>query len=126
MIRYLISDTWLISPTARNVYRGCAWISFLLWPALWLMLSFPENTQRPNVAASVMHLLFLLSVTATAVIMVAMEYFLFTKDESAWWKQILWFLALIVLGIGPGLYVLLGYSRSGAFDKARAASAGAS
>ncbi len=120
---YLVSEDWLISPTARRVYRFCAWISFLLLPTFALLVKFPEGSALPHVVILAVHLLLLLSVIANAVICVAMQHFLFVEDESDAWKQILWFLALAVLGVGPGLFVLLAYSKSPLFEKTTAQSA---
>lgn len=112
---YLISEDWLISPTARKVYRWCAAISLLLLPTYVLFFVLAKLGTLTPFTENLLRLLLILSVAATAVIWVAMEYFLFVIDESSGWAEIFWFLLMIFIGIGPALYVFFGYSRAACF-----------
>lgn len=112
---YLISENWLISPTARRVYRWCAAISLLLLPSYFLFFLLARLGMLTPLTENLLRLLLIVSVAATAVIWVAMEYFLFVIDESSGWAEIFWFLLMILIGIGPALYVFFGYSRAECF-----------
>lgn len=109
---YLISENWLISSTARKAYRWSGGISITLLPTIFAVrLLHQLDLLSPGLIFALRGML-MISVLATAVTYVAMQYFLLVEDESPAWKQILWFLAMVLLGIGPGLYVFFGYSRS--------------
>ncbi|HKV80083.1 MAG TPA: hypothetical protein VJP02_18185 [Candidatus Sulfotelmatobacter sp.] len=98
------SEEWIISETARRVYRGAAVVSltvYVTWMALFLYGPIPLLKQ-----------LLFVGVLATAINGTGMEFFLFRFDDSAAWKQILWFCALLFAPLGPALYCFLVYSRS--------------
>ena len=114
---YLISENWLISPRARRIYRWCAAISLPLLPSYILFFVLARLGMLTPFLESLLRLLLVLSIAATAVIWVAMEYFLFVIDESSGWAEIFWFLAMMFVGIGPALYVFFGYSRASCFRK---------
>lgn len=100
----LLSKEWIISPTARRVYRAAAVVSLTLYVSLIaLILSGPVPLLK--------QFLFV-GVVATAINSVGMEFFLFRFDDSQAWKQIFWFFALLFIPIGPALYCFLVYSRS--------------
>lgn len=117
MERYVISKEWLISESARRFYRWSAIISFGLFPVIFVFLWLGIERQLTANRETFLQACLMVTVLATAVVMVGMEYFLFTMDQSAGWKQFLWFLVMLIIGLGPGLYVLFGYSRSEHFQK---------
>lgn len=99
-----LSKQWIVSPTARHVYRAAAVVSLTLYVSLAAMiLGGPTPLLK--------QFLFI-GVLATALNGVGMEFFLFRFDDSPAWKQILWFCAMIFLPIGPALYCFVVYSRS--------------
>jgi len=106
--RYYINKEWIVSAAARRIYRGCAWVTLSFEVLLiWLM-----NVEAiPPMLASTVKLAILVGVLATAVTMVAMEYFLFGFDTSPAWKKTFWFLVMCVPPIGPALYCLIVYSK---------------
>lgn len=98
------SKEWIVSPTARRVYRVAAVVSLTLYVSLAALIVY-----GPILALQ--QFLFV-GVLATAINGTGMEFFLFRFDDSAAWKQILWFCALIFIPVGPALYCFLVYSRS--------------
>jgi hypothetical protein len=98
------SKEWIVSPTARRVYRVAAVVSLTLYVSLAALIVY-----GPILALQ--QLLFV-GVLATAINATGMEFFLFRFDDSVAWKQILWFCALIFIPVGPALYCFLVYSRS--------------
>ena len=104
MLRYeYINKEWIVSPTARRVYRACAVISLMLGP-----LAIAEILDGP--LPFFKQLLFV-TVLATAVNLVGMEYFLFRFDQSHALTQVFWFCACLFVPVGPALYCFLVYSR---------------
>jgi hypothetical protein len=99
-----LKKEWIVSLTARRVYRAAAIVSLTLYP---LLLGLIYNGRFP-----ILKQLLFIAVLATAINGVGMEFYLFRFDESEAWKQVLWFCALIFIPIGPALYCLLVYSRS--------------
>ncbi|MBZ5684066.1 MAG: hypothetical protein LAP86_03445 [Acidobacteriia bacterium] len=98
------SKEWIVSETARRVYRAAAVVSltvYVTFAALYVYGPIPLLKQ-----------LLFVGVLATAINATGMEFFLFRFDDSAAWKQILWFCAMILIPIGPALYCFLVYSRS--------------
>ena len=89
---------------ARSVYRVAAVVSLTLYVSLAALIVY-----GPILALK--QFLFV-GVLATAINGTGMEFFLFRFDDSAAWKQILWFCALIFIPVGPALYCFLVYSRS--------------
>jgi len=107
MLRYeLINREWIISRTARSVYRAAAVASMLLFPVLWLAI---EGDGR--IAPFLRPLLFI-AVLGMALTGLGMEYFLFRFDDSGALKQVFWFCVMLFAPIGPALYCFLVYSRS--------------
>lgn len=47
-----------------------------------------------------------------------MEYFLFRFDDSPALKQILWFVVMLFVPLGPALYCFVVYSRSALLTEA--------
>jgi hypothetical protein len=98
------SKEWIVSPTARRVYRVAAVVSLTLYVSLAALIAYgpiPAITQ-----------FLFVGVLATAINGTGMELFLFRFDDSAAWKQILWFCAMFLIPLGPALYCFLVYSRS--------------
>jgi len=99
-----INKEFIVSPTARRVYRAAAVASFLLFvPVISILLNVPMRPLRP---------LIFVGVVGTAMNGIAMEYFLFRFDTSHPVKQILWFCVMLIPPIGPALYCFAVYSRS--------------
>ena len=100
----------LVSPTARRTYRVAAVLSLTIFfslPAVRIYGPIPILKQ-----------LVFLGAAGIASTMVGMEVFLFRFDDSAAWKQILWFCLLLLIPIGPALYCFFVYSRSTAVKAA--------
>jgi hypothetical protein len=106
----LINKEWILSPTARLVYRTAAIASLMLVPVVM-------EIQRTYPVRPFLRQLLLLTVVGTALNLVGMEYFLFRFDESHAVKQILWFCVMLVPPFGPALYCLVVYSRSGVLKR---------
>jgi hypothetical protein len=115
MLRYeLINKEWIVSPKARRVYRTSAVVSLALLP---LFVAAALGVYIP-----LLKQLLFVSVVATAINGVGMEFFLFRFDRSAAVLQIVWFCALVIIPLGPALYCFIVYSRSEALKMACAAS----
>lgn len=99
-----INKEWIVSPTARRVYRISAAISLTLY---WSVAALILNQRVPFLR----QLLFL-GVLGTAITVAGMECFLIRFDDSPAWQQIAWFLVMFCPPLGPALYCFLGYSRS--------------
>jgi hypothetical protein len=98
------SKEWIVSPRARRVYRVAAVVSLTLYVSLVALIVYGPIL--------VLKQCLFVGVLATAINDTGMEFFLFRFDDSAAWKQILWFCALIFIPVGPALYCFLVYSRS--------------
>ena len=114
MIKYeYINKEWIVSPTARRVYRIAAVVSLTIYFTLAAIL---VNGPTP-----LLKQLLFVGVVATAIIIVGMEFFLFRVDDSRGWIQIFWFCVMLFPPVGPALYCLLVYSGSKAVRNALAA-----
>ena len=98
------SKEWIVSPTARRVYRAAAVVSLMVYILLVALVVYGP--------IPLLKQCLFIGVLATAINAAGMEFFLFRFDDSAAWKQILWFCALIFIPIGPALFCFLVYSRS--------------
>jgi hypothetical protein len=98
------SQEWIVSPTARRVYRVAAVVSLTLYVSLAALIAYGP-------IPAIKQFLFV-GVLATGINGTGMELFLFRFDDSAAWKQILWFCAMFLIPLGPALYCFLVYSRS--------------
>ena len=108
-----INKEWIVSPTARRVYRAAAIASFFLFsPAVAILLNEPVRSVRGLV---------FIGVLGTALDQIGMEYYLFRFDDSAAWKQILWFGVMLIPPFGPALYCFFVYSRARVFAVANEA-----
>ena len=109
---YYINKEWMVSYTARRIYRIAAALSlasFFFLTAVRFTGGIPENLlpflKVPLFAC----------VLGAAITMVAMEYFLFGFDNSPALKKVFWFCVLLFPPLGPPLYCLIVYSRSDVF-----------
>jgi len=83
MLRYYyINKEWIVSSTARRIYRTAAALSLGLFLGLWGMQL--KGGIPLDIPAA--HLLLFVGVGA-AITVVAMEYFLFGFDRSSEWKK---------------------------------------
>lgn len=112
---FYIKRTWLISPTARRVWRTCAWVSLLLlaWPFVY---GFCADWLYEHHSLALLNLWLLTAVFAAVATSTGMEYYLFTLDDSRALAQIFWFLILLLIPVGPAIYCLVVYSRSKYFQ----------
>lgn len=112
MLRYeCISKEWIVSPTARRVYRVSAYLSIALFLWWWIVLYMGGI---PLVLAPAARVLVFDGVLGAGITLIGMEYFLFRFDDSHPLKQVAWFCVLVVPLLGPALYCLVVYSRSSA------------
>ena|SRR5215831_4782374 len=121
MIKYeYIKKEWIISPTARRVYRASALLSLALFFGWWAILVVG---QIPETLVPVVRLFLLVGVLGAGITIVGMEFFLFRFDDSHPLKQILWFLVMLLPLLGAGLYCFMVYSRSDVLKNSCAKSA---
>ena len=112
MLRYYyINKEWMLSATARGVYRIAATLSLMLFCILVALRLAGETTGPFH---PIVRLAVLSGVIGAAITTVAMEYFLFGFDKSSAWKKTFWFAVLLFPPLGPALYCFLVYSRSDA------------
>ncbi len=110
MLKYeYINKEWIVSPTARRVYRASASLSVALFFGWWAIL---VAGGIPETIAPVVRLLLLAGVLGAGITFVGMEFFLFRFDDSRPLKQIVWFLVLLFPLLGAALYCFIVYSRS--------------
>lgn len=123
MLKYeYINKEWIVSPTARRVYRSAAVLSFMVFLPVIAVL-FPGKI--PASIPPILRSLLLIGVLGTAITAIGMEYFLLRFDKSYALKQLFWFCAIIFAPIGPALYCFLVYSRSAEFKVTQAGNASA-
>ena len=115
---YYINREWLLSDTARQVYRTAATVTLVFFGTL---VSLGLLDQVPKSLMPVLKAFLLCGVLGTALTAVAMEYFLFAFDTSSAVVKTFWFCAMLFLLIGPPLYCFLVYSRAEAFKEAASA-----
>jgi hypothetical protein len=106
----------LVSVSSRQTYRIAAALS------LTIFLSLPAILI--NGPSALLKQVLFIGVVGMAITLVGMEFFLFRFDDSAAWKQILWFCAMLFVPLGPALYCFLVYSRSAAVEAANLDAAG--
>lgn len=118
MLKYeYLKKEWIISPTARRVYRASATLSLALFFGRWALLS---AGRIPETLAPAVRLLLLAGVVGAGITLVGMEFFLFRFDESHPLKQIVWFVVMLVPLLGAPLYCFAVYSRSEALKRSSA------
>lgn len=105
---YYINKEWIVSETARTVYRTAAGLSIA-----FLLLLFELLMQPETIAWSpwLFEALLLIGVFSTATTMVAMEYYLFAFDPSPAYKKAFWFCVMLLPTPGAALYCYSVYSR---------------
>ena len=106
-----VDRRWIVSPTARTVYRVASVVSLFFYPC-WITVrshGFLHPIVKP---------LLLLTIVAMVLNSLAMECFLFRFDQSNGLKQVFWFCVMIFIPLGPALYCFIVYSRSEAFRAA--------
>jgi hypothetical protein len=110
MLQYeYLKKEWIVSPTARRIYRISASLSVGLFFGIWLTL-FEGGIPGPM--AAVARLLFFAGALGAGITFVGMEFFLFRFDNSHPLKQVVWFCIMLIPLIGAALYCLIVYSRS--------------
>jgi hypothetical protein len=113
MLTQLFSREMVVSHKARSIYRLSAGLSIpLIFGSAWL-LSGPHVSE---VIEQFAEPLLFIGVLAIVVTTAGMQAFLFRFDDSSAVKQIVWFLIMLVPGIGAILYCFLVYSRSKAVE----------
>jgi hypothetical protein len=110
-----INKEWIVSRSARRVYRTAAVTSLALYPIVVALMM----GEIPRILVPALRPLLLASIVGAGITVVGMEFFLFRFDDSHVLKQILWFGAMLFIPLGPALYCLLVYSRSKAFGNLR-------
>lgn len=117
---YYINKEWMLSATARRIYRAAAILSLTLVPAaIWLLiLQVDSGTSLPWFPA--VRCLVLAGILGTAITYTAMEYFIFGFDDSSAWKKTLWFFIMLIPPFGVALYCLIVYSRSNVLKRYQA------
>jgi len=107
-----INKEWIISDTAKQIYRFAAIWSLVLFVLLvWLGLG-----GMPRFMASIFRPLVFLGVLGAATTWVAMEYFLLGFDRSPAWKKTFWFVVMCFPPIGPPMYCLIVYAKADAAE----------
>ncbi|HVU44969.1 MAG TPA: hypothetical protein VHD85_02520 [Terracidiphilus sp.] len=104
----------MLSTTAQKVYRWAARISILFFV---LLVAAPFLSGMPQVLVPLYRAVLFLGVVATALLVVAMEYFLFGFDQSSSITKAFWIVLAFVPPLGTALYCLYGYARSEILDK---------
>lgn len=111
---YYISREWIVSHSARRIYRVGAALSLGL---LVMTLAAPLLADRglmptTGIGVSLVRLFVLMAIVGAATTWIAMEYFLFGFDDSSALKKVFWFLLLGLPPLGPAVYCFVVYSRS--------------
>ena len=114
LAHYWISKSWMVSATAQRVYRLTAWLSIGFFVLLVATPFLPNMSEGLNFLYRVS---FFTGLLGAAITLVAMEYFLFSFDQSSSAMKVLWFVMLCCAPLGPAIYCLFGYSRSKILDK---------
>lgn len=106
-----IKKEWIVSPTARRVYRMSASLSLALFFGLWAVL-FEGGIA--DTSAPIARLLLFVGALGAGITLVGMECFLFRFDDSHPLKQVVCFCVMLFPLLGAPLYCFLVYSRSNA------------
>ena len=112
-----IKKEWIVSPTARSVYRASASLSVALFFGWWTILVMGGI---PDAIAPAVRALLLAGIVGAGITFIGMEFFLFRFDDSHPLKQIVWFLVMMFPLLGPALYCFVVYSRSDVLRRSRA------
>lgn len=115
---YYINKEWIVSDTARLIYRAAACLSLVLFfLVVFLSVTLQLTGRIPEVLVPAIKLFLPAGVLGAATTMVAMEYFLIGFDRSSAWKKTVWFCVILLPPLGPPLYCFAIYSRSDAVKK---------
>jgi hypothetical protein len=106
---YYINKEWIVSQTARRIYRVAATLSLALFFFL-VVVRFKGGI--PDTLVPMLKLPLLAGVLGATITMVAMEYFLFGFDNSSAMKKVFWFCVMLLPPLGPSLYCFMVYSHS--------------
>jgi len=113
MLRYYyINKEWMVSGRAQRSYRVAAGLSLVLFFLVFFIVVAAQVGAIPEALRPVVKLLLLAGVLGAATTMVAMEYFLFSFDNSSAMKKVFWFCVLLFPLLGPALYCFIVYSHS--------------
>lgn len=103
-----INKEWIVSATARTVYRTAAYLSIMLF-VLW---RYTLSEGVPRTFAPFFRVLVFAGVLGAGTVLIGMEYFLFRFDQSHPVKQMASFCVMLFPLLGPATYCLIVYSRS--------------
>lgn len=113
--RFYINREWMVSQTARRVYRASAALA-LVFVVLISMHLFRAEILDEQLIAPLVGPALLLGMLGSGIVMVAMEYFYFAFDDLSSWRKAVWFFILCFIPIGAVLYCYAVYSRSKYFQ----------
>jgi hypothetical protein len=94
---YYINKEWIVSQTARRIYRVAATLSLALFFFL-VVVRFKGGI--PDTLVPILKLPLLAGVLGAAITMVAMEYFLFGFDNSSAMRKVFWFFVMLLPPLG--------------------------
>lgn len=107
---YYINKEFILSPTARKLYRVTAAISLCLFVMIFV-IKFERGV--PGVLRPFVKQFLFIGAFGTATTLVGMEYFLFAYDQSSLWKKVFWFLLVTLIPLPcAALYCFRIYSRA--------------
>ena len=109
---YYINKKWMVSQTARRVYRVAAALSLGLF---FFMIVVRFEGGIPDNLVPILKVPLFAGVLGAAITMVGMEYFFFGFDNSSAMKKVFWFCVMLLPPFGPSLYCFMVYSRSDVF-----------
>jgi hypothetical protein len=110
MLRYdYISRDWIVSRTARRIYRGSAAVSLAVLFG-WVIMLYQGWTS--GIVGPPATLILFVGALGAGITLVGMEYFLFRFDDSHPLKQMFWFCAMLLPLLGAALYCFFVYSRA--------------
>src|ERR1700749_473347 len=101
-----INKEWILSATARQIYRLSSTLCLTLFLFLWAVRM---HVPIPSTILPIVRMLLFVGVVGASTTMVAMEYFFVGFDNSAMWKKAFWFFVLLAPPLGPPLYCFVVY-----------------
>ncbi len=114
---YIVSDSWLISPTAKKMYVAGAVLTIIFLGLLTTIvfataLAGGTLAESPVLASALKTLLFM-SILGAALLWMGMWYFWYRFHKGSDMNKALWAALILVSGpIGALLYFLIVYLRS--------------
>jgi len=112
---YYLNKEWMVSGRARRIYLVAASLSLGLF---FMAIALPFAGEIPKAVLPGLKILVLVCVLGAAIIIIAMEYFLFGFDQSSPYKKVFWFCVMLLPPLGAPLYCVFVYLRSDAFKTA--------